>query len=600
MSVQAADPLAQATALLTAGDIGGAERIAQARLAQGADGGMLHLLALVRIRQERPQEGLDLMLQALALMPGQPQILCNLGKLLAFLQRDDEAAKALEQAVRAEPRFADAWQTLGEVQQCRGEAGKAEICFRKVLALAPAHSGARIALGALLNETERSDQAEDLLAEGMEQAQAVPLKAEFAHALACAQYGQGKKDTALKNFELAQSLDPARGSTVDVQRAHLLCELSRFEEAEAVLKELVQREPLNDSAHFAYNNLLYSLRREDEFLASYDRAPATTGLQLSKATLLAIARMDEGAGEIYRAILAREPDNHEAVSGLADVLSKLGRHGEAVSCLEQALVRAPDNAQLLAGIAGAALQGGDPQKAAAMAQKVIARAPQDQLVLALLGSAWRVMGDERDEILNGYDDLIQIFDLEPPRGFSDMATFNAELNAWLTGQHSSKQEPITQSLRAGTQTWGNIFGAGHDLVERVRVRIAEALDRYIAGIKPQSAHPFRGRTGNGFRFRGSWSSRLGNGGHHINHVHPSGWISSCYYVGVPDAVKDANTKEGWIKFGEPGFDIGLAPRRAIQPVPGRLVLFPSYMWHGTIPFHGEARTTIAFDATPRG
>jgi hypothetical protein len=40
-------------------------------------------------------------------------------------------------------------------------------------------------------------------------------------------------------------------------------------------------------------------------------------------------------------------------------------------------------------------------------------------------------------------------------------------------------------------------------------------------------------------------------------------------------------------------------RRAVQPVPGRLVLFPSYMWHGTIPFHATtARTTIAFDAVP--
>jgi hypothetical protein len=34
-------------------------------------------------------------------------------------------------------------------------------------------------------------------------------------------------------------------------------------------------------------------------------------------------------------------------------------------------------------------------------------------------------------------------------------------------------------------------------------------------------------------------------------------------------------------------------------VPGRLILFPSYMWHGTVPFRATAaRTTIAFDAVP--
>jgi Putative 2OG-Fe(II) oxygenase len=39
----------------------------------------------------------------------------------------------------------------------------------------------------------------------------------------------------------------------------------------------------------------------------------------------------------------------------------------------------------------------------------------------------------------------------------------------------------------------------------------------------------------------------------------------------------------------------------VQPAPGRLVLFPSYMWHGTIPFHdAQPRTTIAFDVVPAG
>lgn len=61
-------------------------------------------------------------------------------------------------------------------------------------------------------------------------------------------------------------------------------------------------------------------------------------------------------------------------------------------------------------------------------------------------------------------------------------------------------------------------------------------------------------------------------------------------------------RQGWIKFGEPGFDVGLSNpiRRMIQPVPGRLVLFPSFMWHGTVPFTDDARrTTIAFDVVPQ-
>jgi hypothetical protein len=38
----------------------------------------------------------------------------------------------------------------------------------------------------------------------------------------------------------------------------------------------------------------------------------------------------------------------------------------------------------------------------------------------------------------------------------------------------------------------------------------------------------------------------------------------------------------------------------IRPGVGMLVLFPSYFWHGTVPFSGErTRLTVAFDAVPR-
>jgi len=66
-------------------------------------------------------------------------------------------------------------------------------------------------------------------------------------------------------------------------------------------------------------------------------------------------------------------------------------------------------------------------------------------------------------------------------------------------------------------------------------------------------------------------------------------------------TEDATAQQGWLKFGEPPYELDLkAPiRRTLHPKPGMLVLFPSYLWHGTIPFQGEqTRTTIAFDVVP--
>lgn len=44
---------------------------------------------------------------------------------------------------------------------------------------------------------------------------------------------------------------------------------------------------------------------------------------------------------------------------------------------------------------------------------------------------------------------------------------------------------------------------------------------------------------------------------------------------------------------------GFGPEGVVQPRAGRLVLVPSYMWHGTNAIHGaQPRATIAFDAVP--
>jgi hypothetical protein len=68
---------------------------------------------------------------------------------------------------------------------------------------------------------------------------------------------------------------------------------------------------------------------------------------------------------------------------------------------------------------------------------------------------------------------------------------------------------------------------------------------------------------------------------------------------LPKSVEDEKEKQGWITFGQPDFENGRAIRRAIQPKAGRLILFPSYTWHGTLPFHSATpRITIAFDALP--
>jgi uncharacterized protein (TIGR02466 family) len=279
----------------------------------------------------------------------------------------------------------------------------------------------------------------------------------------------------------------------------------------------------------------------------------------------------------------------------------MGRPAEAGTAFA-VLLRQPDvPGEIFAQAGEAALLANDPQKAAHLCEQGLARTPGDGACLATLGTAWRMLGDERDEALNGYETLVRVFDLEPPEGFSGMAAFNAELDAVLNRLHPKSREFLGQSLRGGTQTPDDLFGMGLPLVRKLKQRIDEAVSRYIAELMEDPNHPFLSRRTGKFRHAGAWSSRLRDRGFHVNHIHPNGWISSCYYVAVPQAAGDADLRQGWIKFGEPQLPLALKNpiRRAIQPAAGRLILFPSYLWHGTIPFRdAAARTTIAFDVVP--
>jgi len=524
--------ISQAATALSRGDLATAEQAAGRALATSGRGSSdaLHLMGLVRIRQDRLDEAAGLLAEADRLRPGQPRLLLNLGKVLAALGRLDAAETALER--------------------------------------------------------------------GLERAAAPALKADLAADLFAVQRRGHKRETALATAALVQRLDPAR-TAFDAERFDLLQEMGRDDEALALLRSMLAREPGNPALHRHYNGLLHVMGHEAEMFLSYDAAPPSVELALDKAALLAEAGRHEEAQAVCAALLARAPDNLGALLRAAALLSQMGRAQDALALLEKAHHDRPDELGLKAGIGNAALMDGDPQKAAAMLEAVVARAPHDNNSLARLSTAWRLLEDARDETLMGYDELVRVFDLEPPPGFADMAAFNAALEEELKHLHPQRREFLGQSLRRGTQTAGHLFGGGHKLVDRLKMRIDEAVARYIAALEADAAHPLRGRRGNSFTYNGSWSSRLGDCGFHVNHIHPMGWISSCYYVGLPATVADEDARQGWIKFGEPDFDAKLPIRRAIQPRLGRLVLFPSYMWHGTIPFHGEEkRTTIAFDVIP--
>ena len=564
-----------------------------------ADPRLLHLSGVAAMHRQRHADAAALFEKARTANPGEPVLAFSHATALRWLERHEDAVEAFGDAYRLNPHYAEAYFEAASTLQQLGRLEEAEGVYRLWLNAMPGHARGKQALADLLLDMRRPQEAEPLLQQILLDPIPPAMRADVHRSLGLALYRQSKDARALDQCEKSAAL--MTSTATDAIRAEILQRFKRYQEAAELSATLVAREPENPQWHKLHNDLLYRLD-SDDYLKSFERAPRTVELLLSKAWFLAHERRAEEAHQAYRDALALAPDNKIAGTGLGNTLAMMKQYGEALSVLEGLQARHSDDPNLLISIAETALGAGDAQKAAAFCERSIAIQPHDQVALAVMGTAWRLMDDARDETLNGYDSLIRIFDLEAPDGFSDMASFNAELNSLLDRVHPTTREYLEQSLRNGTQTSDKLFGVGHDLVERLQRRIREAVGRYIAEMKPDEHHPLLSRRTRDFDYAGSWSSRLRDCGFHTNHVHPEGWISSCYYVALPRAVEDTQSRQGWIKFGEPALDVKLKEpiRRAIQPRPGRLVLFPSYMWHGTIPFRdAEPRTTIAFDVVPK-
>lgn len=604
--------LEQAARRLGQGDVAGAEQLLAPHMARGtaSDPAVLHLMGAVRLHQNRFAEAEAMLAGARAGDPRNPLYAYGHGGALARLERGDEALQAYRAAVKLRPAFAAAWRDMAALQERLGRKQDAANTCRKWLKAMPGDGGAVLALSGLLLQTDQigadqtgADQvraAESLLRRALAEATDPAYAAALNNNLAMALRAQNRNSEALAAFDRAAALNPAL-PYLDAQRAEVLEQLRRHDEARALYRRMLDADPANPHLHQFYNDLLYRLGKGEDYLKSYDRAPRTRDLLLGKAFFLSHEGRGADAHALYAEILTGAPDDAAALAGAARALAMAGRLADAGAAFDRALARVPGDATLFADAARVALQGNDPEKAVALCEQGLRAAPHDQNCLSVIGLGWRMLEDPRDEALSGYDRFVRAFDLDPPDGFSSIEDFNAELNASLDKVHQGTREYIDQSLRQGSQTAAHLFGAGHPLVEKIRARIDQAVARYIAELAEDESHPYLSRRARGFCYHGSWSARLRDCGFHVNHIHPAGWISSAYYVHVPETVSDTQGQQGWIKFGEPVFDIALKQkvRRAVQPAPGRLVLFPSFMWHGTVPFHGPQRTTIAFDVVPK-
>jgi hypothetical protein len=98
-----------------------------------------------------------------------------------------------------------------------------------------------------------------------------------------------------------------------------------------------------------------------------------------------------------------------------------------------------------------------------------------------------------------------------------------------------------------------------------------------------------------------WTIRQKQGDYQEMHSHPAGNISGNIYISIPHLDDDSHDSDCQIQFRLPQTrDVTkfiMQDTWKFTPIPGSMILFPSYLPHTVYPWKGKGhRTSLAFDA----
>lgn len=544
-------------------------------------------------------------LRSLQLHARQPRVWLARGQMLEMLQQPAAAAEAFAQAAVHQPDLAPAHYQHARLRRELGEPQRAMQAASEATRLAPQDANALQLLAMLQEESGALVAALTTLDAALHLA---PERAALHHNRGVLLHRLGRHADALAAHERALGLG------LDVAEAHYnlgntLQALGRADAALAAYRRALVLQPLHALSLYDLAKLRWALGHSDfaAELESAERAAPTSEVPPGLLGLLLLrAERGDSAAAAYRRAIALAPGTAAYADGLGQALCLLGEHEASCAAHRQAVAIAPDAVTVLSNAARSMYAAGAHTEGLSLAERAHTLAPEDQHALALVGTGWRLTGDARAAWLNDLDRCVAVLDIAPPPGWADIASFNAALAHELTELHTDAEAPIDQTLRHGTQTRGNLFDLDLPLVQALKAQISAAITAWLATRQAEPGHPFLGRVPappDAWHFTDSWSSRLRSAGFHTNHIHSHGWLSSCYYVATPPSALREGSRDGWIKFGEPDLPEPLRRRlpegRMEAPQPGRLALFPSFLWHGTTPFQDEAyRLTVAFDVLP--
>lgn len=471
--------------------------------------------------------------------------------------RDREAAESYRRALALDPRVADLHVNLGAVLARLGDALAAAASYRKALRIRPNFAAAHFNLGTLLQ-------------------------------------AQGQLQEAAHHYQQAINHEPGLFAAYG-NLGTLLQQRGQLEEAERCYRKALA---LRSDARGHFN--------------------------------LATALHDQGEHEEaireFRTAVGLDPQFAEAWNGLGETLRDHGEMEEAIRCYRQALVAQPAHGRAMYNLGEYHYLAGQLTEAVPFfAQSDFADA-QDRALQCLYKTS------QFDAFKQGFDRLtadgrhasilLGTLSTHYATNFRQLNPYNfcrepmdhvlhARIDA-LAGPDSPLLEELLHDIESlaiaerkqgrlyyGIQSAGNLLKRPEPSFQRLATLIREQVTRYRHRYAASSCEMLAGFPRE-VEFASSWYLRIKKGGHLTSHIHEEGWISGCVYLQLPDR-KDAH--EGSFEYSTDGDDYPRLhddfPSRIADLRVGDIVIFPSSLFHRTIPFHSEQeRVCVAFDVKP--
>jgi tetratricopeptide (TPR) repeat protein len=486
-------------------------------------------------REENLYDADRLYAQALQLEPDNVQTLRLKGILAREMGNTSESLKLLEQLAELNPDAAEPLNELALTHMATGALPKAEQLLRRALKKDPASIKAHSNFGALLHQRGNLQQAINCYQAALK---LQPDEVELRCNLAKALSDAGEQEAAIEECDTALSQSNEHPFVKTVKGA-VLVDQENYTDARDILTDALEQGYAEDMA-------LVNLA-----LAHYQTGDL------------------DAAIDVLRQAVELNPLNARAVADLVNCYSAKKLHAEAIGLCEEFLQQTPGERLVVGAYALALHNAGDAEKSLA---------------------------------LTDCDQLVQVFDIPTPPGFADLNVFNNALSALIRTDTSLLTNPVSKATFGGDQTGELDMGAAiatRGLLPVIQDSVSKAANYYLdAGL---ADHPAMAPASGSQTIR-AWGTVLRAGGQQTAHMHPLGWLSGVYYAHLPAEIKKSTSKAGWLEFNTP-------PERfyretethasQFEPREGKLILFPSWFWHQTLPFEAaDDRISIAFDVVP--